>query len=395
MRRLLFAIFLVLPLALHAQSYTGARNAAGNPHGAGRLVDAQGDLYEGEFVDGVLNGRGRAVHRTGAVYEGNFREGVFSGQGVLRMPNGDEYRGSFERGAFNGPGTLGYGKPRPDGPTEVSGIWKDGRLDDSAERLQAAVGVELALHRQRPLLDEALAALLPSRPGRINLYLLAVAGDGAQEVFRREVEFVREQFDSHFGTRGRSVALVNSRNTMDSAPMATVTSIREALKAIAAKMDRQNDILFVYLTSHASKEHELALNQVSMLLRGLKPADLAQLLKESGVRWKAVVVSACYAGAFIEPLRDERTLAIAAARQDRMSFGCAEENDFTYFGRAFFKEALASSKSFDEAFGKAAALVGEWETRDRKTGPEASLPQIHNPKPISDQLRRWWSQSRP
>ena len=49
-------------------------------------------------------------------------------------------------------------------------------------------------------LASALAALQPSQRGRINLYLLAVAGDGTQEVFRREVVFVRRQFDERFGT---------------------------------------------------------------------------------------------------------------------------------------------------------------------------------------------------
>ena len=68
-----------------------------------------------------------------------------------------------------------------------------------------------------------LASLAPSDPTRINLYLLAIAGDGTQEVFRREVDFVRNEFDASYGTKGRSLVLVNSRNTLDSAPMATLS----------------------------------------------------------------------------------------------------------------------------------------------------------------------------
>jgi hypothetical protein len=213
-------------------------------------------------------------------------------------------------------------------------------------------------------------------------------------VFRREVEFVRQQFDSGFGTRGRSIALVNSRSTTATAPMATHTSLREALAAIAARMDREQDILFLFMTSHASKEHEFLLSHSHMPLRSLKPAELAGLLKESGIRWKAIVLSACYAGGFVDALKDERTLVIAASRHDRQSFGCADENDFTYFGRAFFKESLAASQSFDEAFSRAARLVDEWEKRDKRAGNEASLPQMHNPGPIAEHLRRWWSQPR-
>ena len=52
----------------------------------------------------------------------------------------------------------------------------------------------------------------------------------------------------------------------------------------------------------------------------------------------------------------------SSARADRASFGCADENDFTYFGRAFFKEALPQSSSFEEAFEKATVLIAQWET---------------------------------
>ena len=243
-------------------------------------------------------------------------------------------------------------------------------------------------------LGPALAALEPSQPGRINLYLLAVAGDGTQEVFRREVEFVRKQFDRDFGTRGRSIALVNTRSAASTAPLATVDNIREALKAIAARMDRDNDILFLFMTSHGRKDHEFVLNQKAMTLRGLRPTTLAEMLAESRIRWKVVLVSACYSGGFIEPLKNSETMVITAARADRTSFGCEDENEFTYFGRAFFKEALPVSGSFFEAFTKAQALVGEWESNDHTPKTERSLPQIYSPVQLSEHLKKWWAQPR-
>lgn len=390
--RVFFLCLIFVSLNLQAQdavSPDGGRYygpvRGGIPHGTGRFEARTGEIYEGEFRNGELIGSGSYTRPDGARYRGEFRNWKPDGKGRFVEPGGGIYEGDFKEGLYDGHGTLRM----PNGEV-FAGKWRLGNYFDEAEHRKAALSVEAALYRQRPLLDAALAALAPSRPGTISLYLLAIGGDGSQEVFRREVEFVRGQFDRDFGTRGRSVALVNSRNTADSAPMATLTHIREALRAIAAKMDRDNDILFVFLTSHASKEHELTLHQNHMLLRGLRPAELAELLRETGIRWKTVVVSACYAGAFIEPLKDERTMTIAASRHDRQSFGCADANDFTYFGRAFFKEALATSKSFDEAFLKAEALVGEWEKRDKTE--EASLPQMHNPRAISDHLRRWWSQ---
>ncbi len=366
-------------------------------HGAGHYVDPRGDVYEGRFVNGELVGAGRMAGKNGDLYEGDLKQWRPDGQGALRLANGDVYKGSFARGLYEGKGTLTYTKPRPDGRTEDSGIWRYGRLVNEKDERQAKINVETALYNQRSLLDEALASITPSDPKKINLYLLAVAGDGSQEVFRREVEFVRKQFDREFGTQGRSLALINSRNTVASAPMATMTSIRESLNGIAARMDKKKDILFVFLTSHGSQEHELVLNQNNMNLRGLRASELGKLLKETGIRWKVIVVSACYGGGFIDHVKDDHTLVITAARKDRRSFGCADENDFTYFGRAFFKEALPKSGSFVEAFGKAESLIKEWEAKELKAGNQAgenefSLPQIVSPGPIQRYLDRWWTQ---
>ena len=259
------------------------------------------------------------------------------------------------------------------------------------EARAAGLAVESALLSQRQLLDQALAALAPGRRGVIDMYLLAVGGDGSEEVFRREAQFVRAQFDERFGTSGRSIALVNSRSTVAAAPMATMLSIEEALKTIAARMNRDEDILFLFLTSHGSRDHELALRQNHMTLRDLPARELGHLLKESGIRWKVIVVSACYSGGFIDPLRDDSTLIITAARHDRASFGCADENDFTYFGRAFFKESLPASRSFQDAFSRAATLVAQWEKKDLPK-EEPSQPQLQSTAAINAHLQRWWAE---
>ena len=415
MRRALALLLLAFPLVALAAPPSGPPDQTwpdggkywgtlrfNQPHGKGYLITKERDVYEGQFVDGQFTGSGRMTGYDGAVYEGEFRQWMFEGQGRLKLPNGDEYQGGFQRGVYEGQGTLKYARPR-DGRTQETGFWHQGRLEnlaeqqgrlekEAADRERFALNVETALYRQRPLLDAALAGIEPSQRGRINLYLLAVAGDGSQEVFRREVEFVRSQFDRDFGTRGRSLVLVNSRSTAGSAPMATVTTIGEGIKTIAARMDRDNDILFLFLTSHGAKDHEFRLNQNAMTLRGLPPKELARMLEESGIRWKVVLVSACYSGGFVEPLRNDGTLVMTAARQDRMSFGCADENEFTDFGRAYFKEALPGARSFQDAFARAQKLVEEWEKQAKL---EHSLPQVAAPRPITEQLERWWKQPRP
>jgi hypothetical protein len=382
--------------------------------GRGTYTAADGRRYVGEFANGQFNGRGRFEAPNGEIYEGDFDKGDFAGygtysrpdggrykgqflkwrphgQGHFVAPNGDIYDGEFKDGAFEGQGSVVYARARADGRTEAKGEFRNWQLVGGQESQNAGSLVEEALRHQGRLMDDALAALKPGRPGTIDMYLLAVGGDGSQEVFRREVEFVRSQFDQRYGTTGRSIALVNSRNSVATVPMATVSNIAEALKTIAARMDRDEDILFIFVTTHGSRSHELALRQNHMTLRDLPARELAALLKASGIRWKVIVVSACYSGGFIEPLKDDTTLVITAARHDRTSFGCADENDFTYFGRAFFKEALPAARSFQDAFSRADALVAEWERKDQP-GQDRSLPQIQSTPAINAQLARWWAQ---
>ncbi|HUQ75247.1 MAG TPA: C13 family peptidase [Burkholderiales bacterium] len=342
------------------------------PNGRGRVEWDSGARYAGEFANGRFDGRGRFESASGEIFEGDFDKGEFTGHGTYSRADGARYRGQFVNWRMHGEGRYSDGKGEIYEGEFVDGVFKP-----------------LAEHRR--LLDAALAAMAPGRPGVIELYLLAVGGDGSQEVFRREVEFVRAQFDERFGTRSRSLALVNSRNIV--APMATVSSIGEALKGIGERMNRDEDILFLFLTSHGSREHELKLQQNQMTLRDLPARELASMLRSSGVRWKVIVVSACYSGGFIDALRDDYTLIITASRHDRSSFGCADEADFTYFGRAFFKEALPASRSFQDAFAKADALVAEWERKDLPKEPR-SLPQLHTTPSITSHLQRWAEQQR-
>jgi hypothetical protein len=364
--------------------------------GAGRYSDPAGNIYEGHFEEGQLQGEGSYTGVDGMHYQGGFSQWRFSGHGGLHQVNGDEYVGQFANGFYEGHGTLTYATPQEDGRTQDSGVWNFGTLEGQREVELGSKNVETALYNQRRLLDEAINSLKPGDPETIDMYMLAVGGDGSQEVFRREVEFVSDQFSQRFGTNGRTVTLVNSRTTVDTLPMATLTSIEESLQAISQKMNRDQDILFLYLTSHGSKDHQFALGQESMSLRGLQASRLGEMLRESNIRWKVVVVSACYGGGFIEPVKGARTLVITAARHDRRSFGCADENDFTYFGRAFFKDALPDSDSFQEAFAKAEKLVRERELADQKSGGEVdtedfSLPQMVNSDSIAQYLHRWWA----
>jgi len=138
-------------------------------------------------------------------------------------------------------------------------------------------------------------------------------------------------------------------------------------------MDRDEDVLFLFLTSHGSQEHRFSLEFWPVSFNAFDPKTLRQLLDDSGIKRRVIVVSSCYSGGFIDPLKDENSLVITASAANRNSFGCSNEADFTYFGKAYFDQALRETYSFIEAFEKAKPLIAE---REKKENYDGSEPQI-------------------
>lgn len=359
--------------------------------GQGTYTTADGDVYSGTFKDGELTGIGQYDGTDGEHYEGSFEHWRYSGLGRLRAADGDVYVGQFKKGEYDGWGMLTEAATQKGAkPVVKTGKWIEGELEGHTWWDQSVKVASEALYSQGQLLASALNALKPPAPHAINLYLVSVAGDGSEEVFRREAEYVNKEFADRFGTTGHSVILANSRTSATRLPMATEESLRRTLTAVSKHMDPSRDILFLFLTSHGSRDHELSLREYGIDLADLKAATLGEMLKALPFRYKVVVISACFSGGFINDLKDGHTLVITAARYDRTSFGCADENQFTYFGRAFFKESVPKTGSFVDAFDMASGLVKQWEDAD-KTGHH-SHPQIHREPNVEAQLKRWRSQ---
>ncbi len=99
-----------------------------------------------------------------------------------------------------------------------------------------------------------------------------------------------------------------------------------------------------------SKKHELITSFWPLDLDKITGPDIQKILAESAIQWKVIVISACYSGGFIESLKDDKTLVITAADATNASFGCSNDSEFTYFGKAYFDEALRKSYSFVEPF---------------------------------------------
>ena len=233
--------------------------------------------------------------------------------------------------------------------------------------------VKATLARQPQLLSGVASELQPPTAGLPQLYFVGFAGFGGQAVFKREVLAVRQLFDERFGTRGRSVALINHESTLNDVPLATVSNLNHVLLQLGRRvMDTRQDTLFLFLTSHGDKG-ELTIDLPGFHFDQLTPGQLKRMLDDSGIRRRVIVISACHSGSFIRALANPTTLVITAARADRSSFGCEDRRRWTYFGDAYFNQALRQDTSFTRAFEKARRLITLWETTENLV---PSLPQM-------------------
>ena len=218
--------------------------------------------------------------------------------------------------------------------------------DDPYER----INIENTYRAQRDLLNDAFAGLLPQREGTTDLYFAGFGSYAYEDVFLKEVRIVRELFDERFGTRGRSVALINNLSTLEDVPLASLGNLEDVLDEMGSRMNVEEDVLFLFLTSHGSRKQVFSVDFWPLGLNDMTPEILREILDGSGIKWRVIVVSACYSGGFIDALRNDFTLVMTAARSDQMSFGCDSLSEFTYFGKAYFDEALREQNSFVEGF---------------------------------------------
>ena len=254
-------------------------------------------------------------------------------------------------------------------------LWAPPDEDDAADGSMPPQLAESLLFDARTRLDEALENVAASdRGAAYSVFFVGFAGVGSQKVFAQEIKLAARVVGERFGSGARQLLLINDHRDLDSYPLASVSGLRYALAGIAARMNPQRDILFLALSSHGSDEPLLSVSNGTLPLQQLSADELAAALRDAGIRWRVIVISACYAGAFIESLKDPDTVLITAAAADRTSFGCSDDRDLTYFGEAFYRDALPRALSLQDAFALARAAVAAREQAEQVT---ASDPQAY------------------
>jgi hypothetical protein len=225
-----------------------------------------------------------------------------------------------------------------------------------------------------PVLFLACASIPAGASPKVTV--LAFGLFGAQSVFESEAkgaaDIVAHQLDAS--------AVVVRANTKRRGEV-TIASIEDELQSAAKGMDRENDVLFLILTSHGSQAGVAV--QAGRRDQTLSPPALAAMLDRTGVQHRVVIISACYSGVFVDPLSSANTLVITAADSDHSSFGCQDKVKWTYFGDAFFNRALRHTADLRSAFVTARKFIS---AREKHDGLVPSNPQIAGGKNVDIML---------
>lgn len=260
-------------------------------------------------------------------------------------------------------------------------LWLPASNEEEAAPKQR-VNAEHVFDAQSELIEQEKNRLLRQRPGQTDIYFVGFGSYAFEDVFMKEVRTIRTLFDTRFDSAGRSVALINNPASIDETPIASGTNLGKVLRHVGGLMDKNDDVLVLYLTSHGSKRHRLSVDFWPLSLNSISPESLKEVLDASGIRWKVIIISACYSGGFIEKLRDDYTLVMTSSDAQRESFGCGAGSEFTYFGQALLDVELRRTYSFVDAFQAAVTNIEEREKKERlkPSNPQMAVGSLIEPK---------------
>eukprot|EP01084_Bolivina_argentea_P005893 11135_1 len=135
----------------NGNKYVGQTNQSGKRHGYGKLVFTNGNIYQGNWLNGKKHGHGIFIWNSGEwkgdIYEGEFKDGFREGKGKYVYANGDIYEGNWLNGKQNGHGKYLYING------DVYDGWKDSKKHGNEKQNKLRELVKNYIECQRQILD--------------------------------------------------------------------------------------------------------------------------------------------------------------------------------------------------------------------------------------------------
>ncbi len=270
----------------------------------------------------------------------------------------------------------------------VSPIYYGNYADKEEDKERLNLTAEELFSMQHNLIEKELETFIPSKKGDVDMYGVSFGSYGYQDVFLRESKYVTQRMKDVLGISKGTITLINNEKVNEITPLANTTNLKQALNHIKGIIQPEEDIVMIYLTSHGSKKSGLSVNlNYRYSMNDLTPEELSSTLKNSGIKNKIIIISACYSGIFIPQLKDKNTLILTASADNKQSYGCSDDADLTYFADAYFKQALEQTTDLIKAFEISESIIKNREEKENlKT---SSDPQIFIGENILQTLRKY------
>ena len=178
---------------------------------------------------------------------------------------------------------------------------------------------------------------------------------------------------NRFDAVGRTIVLAEDEGRNKADGPGSPHTLALALARVAELMDRKEDVLVLYSTSHGVPNEGLVYKDIDRGAGIISPARLAEMLEPLGFKNRLLMLQACFSGQFVPALRGPGSVIVTAAAEDRSSFGCQAGNDWTLFGDALINHALRQPLPFDLQLRRATALIS---AAEQEANLPASNPQI-------------------
>ncbi len=215
---------------------------------------------------------------------------------------------------------------------------------------------------------------------------IVVAGDwhshsGApSQVFDNARRDVAAAFE-HIGVSPANLVQFTAQPDLDGNPDVQQSNAQNVADTLWDLSNRTSAGCLVYFSSHGSPDGILLGDSI------LSPDQLESMLNNScATRPTVVILSACFSGVFVPELAGPNRFVMTAARPDRTSFGCGDNDRYPYFD-ACVLQSLPASTGFPILAKEAEGCVAQKERQDHLSPP--SDPQIFVGMDILPELPHW------
>ena len=229
----------------------------------------------------------------------------------------------------------------------------------------------------------APVAEAPAPPPPPRRFFAGFALHSQAKAFRNDV-LAAEKLARQMDPNALILKLANpARDQPSDWPQATLENF-ELVMTKMAEVARPQDRVMLLISTHSNPGtlniNVAGKNAAPITARGLSDA-LAPLAKTPTL----VVLSACYSGAFLEPLRAPNRVVLTATDVHKASFKCQYPGEYTFFADALFNQAGAEQLSITDWMGAAQKSIQAQEKRKRLA---SSAPKMF----VGEEAKAWASQ---